>query len=98
MCSLIPKMVELGILQPDTIEIDQLREKLQRETYTKTGGITCPPALIFLILEVTRRFPRIGLHSRPNVFFGPSDLIWSCNKQSSTHPRASATNALPDAR
>lgn len=31
MRSMLPKMVALGILQPDTIDIDQLREKLRRE-------------------------------------------------------------------
>jgi hypothetical protein len=27
----MPKMLALGILQPDTIDLDQLREKLRRE-------------------------------------------------------------------
>jgi SAM-dependent methyltransferase len=34
MRSLLPKMVALGILQPDTLDIDQLPEKLRREAVT----------------------------------------------------------------
>lgn len=43
MRSLLPKMLAFGILQPDTIDIDQLREKLQREAVNTRRPIIAGP-------------------------------------------------------
>jgi ubiquinone/menaquinone biosynthesis C-methylase UbiE len=54
MRSLMPKMVALGILQPDTVEIDQLREKLQREAVsTRHPFILGPMASAFVRTPIT---------------------------------------------